>query len=332
MKGQQIEGFVFYRGFRDAIKELPQEYQLKVLQYVMDYALDGTEPEEGGIEKAMFLSFKPQIDAAQKRYSAKVENGKKGGRPKNEQEETETEKNPELGFENENRKKPNHNLGLELGFENENRKKPNHNLGLELGFESENRKKPNHNLNNNINDNVNDNININSPKGEVQKGENPPAPLGEKNSQQQELKNILDSFTFTPALRQKVEEWLTYKKERRKSYKPTGLHNLLVQIQNQCQSHGERAVIEIISRSMANNYEGILWGKIGEGVQPRGQSAQNPVKQNRFVNYEQRNWNFAELERLERERMEKQRLYERGERSVKDSRYAAILERAEMEQ
>ena len=29
------------------------------------------------------------------------------------------------------------------------------------------------------------------------------------------------------------------------------------------------------------------------------------IKQNRFVNYEQRQWDFKELERLERERLER---------------------------
>ena len=143
-----------------------------------------------------------------------------------------------------------------------------------------------------------------SPKGEVKKGENPPIPLGEKKTEKQELKTILNSFAFSSTLHQKIQEWLLYKKERRKTYKPTGLHNLLVQVQNQCQRHGEKAVIEIINRSMANNYEGILWAKIAEEGQTRMQSAQNLAKQNRFCNYEQRNWNFAELERMERERLQ----------------------------
>ena len=143
-----------------------------------------------------------------------------------------------------------------------------------------------------------------SPKGEVKKGENPPIPLGEKETEKQELKTILNSFAFSSTLHQKIQVWLLYKKERRKTYKPTGLHNLLVQVQNQCQRHGEKAVIEIINRSMANNYEGILWAKIAEEGQTRTQSAQNLAKQNRFCNYEQRNWDFAELERMERERLQ----------------------------
>ena len=146
---------------------------------------------------------------------------------------------------------------------------------------NENQEKPNPNLNDNINvnDNVNINDNDNSPKGEVQKGENiSPNPLvgevqqaaqGEKKTKQ-ELKEIRNSFVFPPALEKKVNEWLKYKKERRKSYQPTGLHRLLAQIQNECAKYGEQAVIDVIDMSISNNYEGILWAKVAEGK--RGQN------------------------------------------------------------
>ncbi len=245
---EQKESFVFYRGFREAINALPQEYQLKTLQYLMDYAFDGIEPEENGVEKALFLSFKPQIDAAQKRYEAVVVNGQKGGRPKKENQEKSKENQK---AKSENQEKPNNNQSKT----EENQEPKNENL-----------KKPNNNLNDNINvnDNVNINDNDNTPKGEVQKGENiPPNPLGD--SLQKQLKTIRDSFVFTEALHNKVNDWLDYKKEKRQPYKPKGLQSLLSQIQNQCTQHGEQAVIYVIDTSMANNYEGILWAKIAEG-------------------------------------------------------------------
>ena len=48
----------------------------------MEYGLDEKEPETAGIEKAIFLLVKPQIDANNKRY----QNGTKGGRPKSKEE------------------------------------------------------------------------------------------------------------------------------------------------------------------------------------------------------------------------------------------------------
>ena len=114
----------------------------------------------------------------------------------------------------------------------------------------------------------NKNINPpNPPKGKVQQA----AQGAEKEkTNRQKCKEIYHSFVFPSALQQKVNEWLTYKKEKRQSYQPIGLQRLLAQIQNNCAQHGEEAVINVIDMSMANNYEGILWAKIAEGR--RGQN------------------------------------------------------------
>ena len=76
------DSFVFYRSFADAIAGLPPEEYKKVMQAIIGYALDCTEPTAGGIEYTVFCLVKPQIDANNKRY----ENGKKGGRPITKQE------------------------------------------------------------------------------------------------------------------------------------------------------------------------------------------------------------------------------------------------------
>ena len=76
------DSFVFYLSFADAIAGLPPEEYKKVMQAIIGYALDGTEPTAGGIEYTVFCLVKPQIDANNKRY----ENGKKGGRPITKQE------------------------------------------------------------------------------------------------------------------------------------------------------------------------------------------------------------------------------------------------------
>ena len=73
------EGFLFYRSFAQAMNGLPAEDYKKLMLILIDYALDGVEPEEmSGIAESMFILMKPQIDANNRRY----ENGRKGGRPK----------------------------------------------------------------------------------------------------------------------------------------------------------------------------------------------------------------------------------------------------------
>ena len=84
------DSIVFYRSFYEAIKEIPLEEQGVVYNAIYGYALDGIEPELNGIAKAIFLLVKPQIDANNNRY----ENGKKGGKPKANQNETKTEPKP----------------------------------------------------------------------------------------------------------------------------------------------------------------------------------------------------------------------------------------------
>ena len=96
------DGFVFYRSFREAIRELPEEERLKCYEVILDYALDEVVPNEVGISSAIFKLIKPQIDANNKRY----ENGKKGGRgnqtetkPKPKQNQTETKPKPNANQE-----------------------------------------------------------------------------------------------------------------------------------------------------------------------------------------------------------------------------------------
>lgn len=77
------DSMVFYRSFYEALKDLPPEQFKESVKAIMEYGLNGKEPETTGIEKTIFLLTKPQIDANNKRY----QNGSKGGRKKNESEQ-----------------------------------------------------------------------------------------------------------------------------------------------------------------------------------------------------------------------------------------------------
>lgn len=72
-------GFVFYRSWLEAVKNLPREMQGEVLTAIIEYGLDGvTTGSLKPITSAMLAMVKPQIDANNKR----MENGLKGGRPR----------------------------------------------------------------------------------------------------------------------------------------------------------------------------------------------------------------------------------------------------------
>ena len=100
------ESFVFYRSFYEGIKELPRDIQGEVLTAIMEYGLNGVTTEnQKQITKAMFALIKPQLDANNQRF----ENGKKGGRPKANCNQTETKTKPK---QNQNKTKPEPNVNV----------------------------------------------------------------------------------------------------------------------------------------------------------------------------------------------------------------------------
>jgi len=109
------ESFVFYKSFYESIKELDPKDQVQIYNAIFEYEFYKIEPELSGVYKSIFTLIIPQLEANNKRY----ENGKKGGRPKN-QKETKI--------------------------------KPNKN-------QKETKVEPNVNVNDNVNDNVNVNVN-----------------------------------------------------------------------------------------------------------------------------------------------------------------------------
>ena len=83
------ESFIFYKSFLDALEELPDNLRLKLYDAITKYALKGEEIELSGIEKAVFLLIKPQINANHQKYEngcKGAEFGHLGGRPKKPQE------------------------------------------------------------------------------------------------------------------------------------------------------------------------------------------------------------------------------------------------------
>lgn len=73
-----MESAKIYRSFRDAAKQMPDEERLKFWDALMDYALDGIEPDLDGIAGIVFTAIRPTIDTR----TESVLQGAKGGRPK----------------------------------------------------------------------------------------------------------------------------------------------------------------------------------------------------------------------------------------------------------
>lgn len=84
---------------------------------------------------------------------------------------------------------------------------------------------------------------------------NPPAGIsGEKNS------FSIDDYELSEAMKSKVSEWVTYKKEQHKfKYSEQGFKSFIKQLQNYIESCGESNVIKAIDEAMANGYKGVVW-------------------------------------------------------------------------
>ena len=126
------DSFVFYKSFYESIKELDPENQLEVFKSIFEYAFYNKNIELNGISKAIFTLMKPNIDNSIARYNACVENGRKGGAPKGNQNA---------------QKQPKNNLKT-------TQKQPKNK-------QKTSEKQPKNNLNDNDNVNVNDNDNVN---------------------------------------------------------------------------------------------------------------------------------------------------------------------------
>ena len=85
----QRESFVFYRGFRDAINDCPIDEQLDIYKSIVDYALDGIEPDFlTPFGKVCWRLIKPILDKNWSRYKNGCKGGEygyKGGAPKGNQ-------------------------------------------------------------------------------------------------------------------------------------------------------------------------------------------------------------------------------------------------------
>ena len=117
------DGFVIFRAWVESINALPEEYQLDCYKALANYGLTGVISDDiTPVTKAMLISFSFGMEKSVARYSANVENGRLGGRPKKTQENpTITQENPTVTQENPTVTQENLNENeYENEYENEN--------------------------------------------------------------------------------------------------------------------------------------------------------------------------------------------------------------------
>lgn len=81
------DNFTFYRSYYEALKNLPQREQTKVVMAICAYALDETLPELTGVALSVFTLIRPTLDTGR----IKAENRKNKNKTKQEQKRNEKE-------------------------------------------------------------------------------------------------------------------------------------------------------------------------------------------------------------------------------------------------
>ena len=105
-----------------------------------------------------------------------------------------------------------------------------------------------------INTNQTSTISINN----VLKNNTPLSPKGKKSKSELPVPSQSETG-FSDKMQEAFEDWLAYKKERREPYKETGLKTLLKKLKTSVDQHGEEAVIDMLTRTIAAGYQGPVW-------------------------------------------------------------------------
>lgn len=98
MSGIERDGFIFYRSFYKAVKNLKAEDFKNAVMAILEYGLEGIEAEDDeSIAHMVFELVKPNIDANNQKYingKKGASHGAKGGRPKMDENPTSENQNP----------------------------------------------------------------------------------------------------------------------------------------------------------------------------------------------------------------------------------------------
>ena len=179
--------FLFYESFAEMFELMPTDAdKVEFIRALYQYGIYKQEVETSPLVAVALAGAKPNIDAANRRYEANVENGKKGGRPKksetqqNPTEPTETQQNP-----------------TEPNFNETNPTEPtsNHN--------------DNDNVNGNENENANENENEKQGTGETSSPSGAkPTTSSKRTSRKEQLVNYVNELNYSEETKKALFSWI----------------------------------------------------------------------------------------------------------------------------
>lgn len=106
-----------------------------------------------------------------------------------------------------------------------------------------------------------------------------------------------EKYGFSSLMRERLDEWLVYKWERREPYKPTGLNSLLVTVSREIERLGEAMVLDRITLAMASGWRGMNLDKVSGG----GRGSESTVADKPLEDWEKQ-WLEEKRRNIERRR------------------------------
>lgn len=83
-----------------------------------------------------------------------------------------------------------------------------------------------------------------------------------------QFKEMVNESELSDGLKDILKEWIDYKKDIKKPYKTErGFKQLLTIVINHSHNYPDQAIIDVINFSMSNEYQGIVWDKLGKAKQ-----------------------------------------------------------------
>ena len=220
-----------YKSWNPMLENLPYEKLGELMYYILLYQ-DGdvdVEPTDPMVA-AMFAMIKNTMDQDTEKYAEtcakRAESGKKGGRPKKQEEEQETNATDDKA------KKAN-------GFSEK---------------QVEAKKADTDNEYDNDTDNDTDIDNENDISSSTKKKSKP-----KKKADPVDYEGMLNRSELPTSVIEKVLEWVEYKKSRREPYVEIGFKSFITQTEGHVRQYGSENVVNVIDKTMSSNYKGVVW-------------------------------------------------------------------------
>jgi hypothetical protein len=96
-----------------------------------------------------------------------------------------------------------------------------------------------------------------------------PPSKGKQETQEELFNRLSEGKQLSDPLKEKLHEWIQYKKELKQSYKEMGMKSFITQMERYEQEYGTSDLINCITLSMARGYRGIITNLIDKGKPQR---------------------------------------------------------------